>query len=135
MRQFVGEFSVTTKKLRLLIPSNQFLNKLPKEDEERIRKQYGGYLIDRPLYAFLQREQNVAEALKRDYVVVMIDVNNGHNRSICLKYGQPHFLPTIIVVEDDGKMLTASNPEKWNEGHRYSPEKVLAFLNEWAPRK
>ena len=42
MRQFVAEFDLTTKKLRLLIPSNQFLNKLPKEDEERIRKQYGG---------------------------------------------------------------------------------------------
>jgi thiol:disulfide interchange protein len=87
------------------------------------------------LHAFLQREQNVAEALRRDYVVVMIDVNKEHNRSICLKYGQPHVLPTIIVLEDDGKMLTASDSEKWNEGHRYSPEKMLAFLNEWAPKK
>ncbi len=42
MRQFVGEFDVGTKKLRLLIPSDAFLNKLPKEDEQRIRKQYGG---------------------------------------------------------------------------------------------
>lgn len=39
MRQFVGEFDVATKKLRLLIPSDAFLNKLPKEDEQRIRKQ------------------------------------------------------------------------------------------------
>jgi hypothetical protein len=42
MRQFVGEFDITTKKLRLFIPSPAFLNKLPKEDEQRIRKQYGG---------------------------------------------------------------------------------------------
>jgi hypothetical protein len=42
MRQFVGEFDITTKKLRLLIPSYALLNKLPKEDEQRIRKQYGG---------------------------------------------------------------------------------------------
>ena len=42
MRQFVGEFDVPTKKLRFLIPSEAFLNKLPKEDERRIRKQYGG---------------------------------------------------------------------------------------------
>jgi len=41
MRQFVGEFDLTTKKFRLLIPSEQFLHKLPKEDSERIRKQYG----------------------------------------------------------------------------------------------
>ena len=42
MRQFVGEFDLITKKLRLLIPSKQFLNKLPKKDEDRIHKQYGG---------------------------------------------------------------------------------------------
>jgi len=40
MRQFVGEFDLSTKKLRLLIPSDQFLNKLPKKDEDQIRKQY-----------------------------------------------------------------------------------------------
>jgi hypothetical protein len=38
MRQFVGEFDLSTKKLRLLVPSEAFLNKLPKEQEERIRK-------------------------------------------------------------------------------------------------
>jgi thiol:disulfide interchange protein len=87
------------------------------------------------LHEFFEKEQGVAEALKRDYVVVMIDVNNGHNHGIWVKYGQPHVLPTIVVVADDGKMLTASNPENWNEGRRYSAEKVLAFLNEWTPKK
>ena len=42
MRQFVGEFDIKTKRLRLLIPSKVFLNTLPKQDEERIRRQYGG---------------------------------------------------------------------------------------------
>jgi hypothetical protein len=41
MRQFVGELGIATKKLRLLIPSDAFLNKLPKEDEQLIRQQYG----------------------------------------------------------------------------------------------
>lgn len=41
MHQFVGEFDIRTKKLRLLIPSTQFLNKLSKEGEQEIRKQYG----------------------------------------------------------------------------------------------
>jgi hypothetical protein len=41
MRQFVGEFDLSAKKLRLLVPSAVFLNKLPKEDELRIRK--GGW--------------------------------------------------------------------------------------------
>jgi hypothetical protein len=41
MCQFVCEFDTSTKKLRLLIPSESFLNKLPQKDEQQIRKQYG----------------------------------------------------------------------------------------------
>lgn len=42
MRQFVGEFDLTTHQLRLLVPAKAFLNRLPKEEELLIRKQYGG---------------------------------------------------------------------------------------------
>ena len=41
MRQFVGEVDLTASTLRLLVPSKNFINKLPKEQEERIRKRYG----------------------------------------------------------------------------------------------
>jgi hypothetical protein len=41
MRQFTGEFDLTTAKFRFLIPSDKYLHKLSKEDEEDIRKQYG----------------------------------------------------------------------------------------------
>jgi hypothetical protein len=40
MRQFVGEFDLTTNTLRLLIPSRAFLNKLPKDVDERVRREY-----------------------------------------------------------------------------------------------
>jgi len=39
MRQFVGEFDIPTKKVRLLIPSGAFLHKLSKKEEREIRKQ------------------------------------------------------------------------------------------------
>ncbi len=42
MRQFVGEFDLTTNKFRFLIPSAKFINKLPKDVEKRMRKQYEG---------------------------------------------------------------------------------------------
>jgi hypothetical protein len=41
MRQYVAEVDLTTRKLRLLVPSTAFLNKLPKDQEQRIRKQAG----------------------------------------------------------------------------------------------
>ena len=42
MRQYVGEFDCHTKKFRFLIPGDQFLNRLSKEDESGIRIQEGG---------------------------------------------------------------------------------------------
>jgi hypothetical protein len=110
---------------------------LAKTQHKRVLLQFGANWCAacHDLHEFFESEQSVAEVLKQDYVVVRIDVNKGHNHGICLKYGQPYFLPTIVVVEDDGKMLTAGNPENWIEGHRYGHEKVLAFLNEWAPKK
>ena len=41
MRQFVGEFDTQSRTLRLLVPSDAFLNKLPKDEEQQIYKQYG----------------------------------------------------------------------------------------------
>jgi hypothetical protein len=40
MRQFVGEIDLDTNTLRLLVPSNDFINRLPADQDERIRKQY-----------------------------------------------------------------------------------------------
>lgn len=40
MRQFVGEFDIQARTLRLLVPSDAFLNKLPKDQERQIYKQY-----------------------------------------------------------------------------------------------
>lgn len=40
MRQFVGEFDIQSRTLRLLVPSDAFLNKLPNDQEQQIYKQY-----------------------------------------------------------------------------------------------
>ena len=42
MRQFVGEFDLETKRLRFLIPSDEFRNRLSKDQEAQIRQQFGG---------------------------------------------------------------------------------------------
>jgi hypothetical protein len=42
MRQFVAEYDLATRRLRLLVPSSKFLNRLPDEQKKSIRRQYGG---------------------------------------------------------------------------------------------
>ena len=89
------------------------------------------------LHQFFETNKNVAEALERDYVVVMIDVNKGHNKDIDTKYGHPtrFGLPAIVVLDSDGKQLTTLDTGKLVEGDHHSPEKVMAFLKEWTPKK
>jgi len=107
---------------------------LAKAQHKRVLLQFGANWCApcHELHEFLETDKNVAEALKRRYVVLMVDVNKGHNHNLCVMYGPPVYLPTIVILEDDGKKLTAENPGKWAEGHHYSPEKALAFLKEWA---
>jgi hypothetical protein len=40
MRQFVAEYDLGTKKLRYLVPDQTFLNKLPRDEADRLRKIY-----------------------------------------------------------------------------------------------
>jgi hypothetical protein len=44
-------------------------------------------------------------------------------------------LPLIVVLDADGKQLTTQDTGKLEEGDHHSPEKVMAFLKEWSPKK
>jgi thiol-disulfide isomerase/thioredoxin len=86
------------------------------------------------LHELFDANKNIAEKLKRNYVVVMIDVNKGHNKAIDTKYGQPtrFGLPAIVVLDNRGKQLTTQNTAELAEGTQHSPEKVMGFLKKWA---
>jgi hypothetical protein len=89
------------------------------------------------LHQFLGTDQSAAEELEKDYVVVMIDVNSGHNKDVDKKYGNPtrFGLPVLVVLGADGRQLTMKNTGELVEGDHYSPEKVKAFLKEWSPTR
>ena len=110
---------------------------LAKAQHKRVLLQFGANwcIPCHELHEFFETDKNVAKASRRHYVVVMVDVNKGHNASLCVRYGHPVCLPTIVILEDDGKKLTTENPAQWAEGHHYTSEKALAFLNEWASNK
>jgi len=89
------------------------------------------------LHKLFETDQAIAEKLKANYVVVLIDVNKGHNKDIDEKYGGPtrHGLPVIVVLDADGKQLTTQDTGKLEEGDHHDPQKVMAFLKEWVPKK
>jgi thioredoxin-related protein len=89
------------------------------------------------LHTLFETDQSIATILKRDYLVVMIDVNEGHhNMAIFAKYFNPEQdgIPGIVIVDADDKQLTINNTEELQEGHDYRPDKVMAFLKAWTPK-
>jgi len=89
------------------------------------------------LHNLFETDKVIAATLKSNYVVVAVDVNEEHNKAIDTKYGHPtrFGLPVIVVLDSDGKQLTTKDTGQLEEADHHKPEKVMAFLKEWAPKK
>lgn len=92
------------------------------------------------LHSLFNTEPAVSTALRRNYVMVMIDVNKRHgadrNTDSIRKYGDPtqHGLPVLVVLDATGRPLVTQETgalEDGGDGH--SSAKVLDFLARWAP--
>jgi thioredoxin-related protein len=89
------------------------------------------------LHKLFDTDKRIAEELKSHYVVVLIDVNKGHNKEVDTKYEHPtrFGLPAIVILDSEGKQLTTQDTGKLEEGDHHDPEKVMSFLKQWAPKK
>jgi len=85
------------------------------------------------LHHLLDTNKAVHGIIQSGYVVVLVDVNNGHNEATVEKYGQPtqFGLPVIVVLDSDGKQLVTQSVVEFGENGGYSPQKVSGFLNKW----
>lgn len=83
----------------------------------------------------------VAQALKDNFVLVLVDVNHRggkqRNEAVNDRYGNPmkEGLPVLVVLDSDGRQLTTQETGALEDGKAaHDPAKVLAFLKKWAPR-
>ena len=81
-------------------------------------------------------DPEVSKVLNDNYVLVLIDVDKGHNEDVVKKYGNPtqHGLPVLVVLDKSGKQLHTQDTALLEEGKRHSPAKVKAFLEKWKPK-
>jgi thiol:disulfide interchange protein len=109
------------------------------KDGKRVLLQFGANWCSwcHKLHALFKADKDIVARLKSDYVVVLIDVNKGHNNEVDAKYGHPTRLglPVLVVLDADGKQLTTKDSGELEEGNHHSPAKVLAFLDKWSPKK
>ena len=82
----------------------------------------------------LEADKNIEETLKRDYVVVSIDMGFDLNQDIDERYGHPtrFSLPFIVVLDSDGKQRTRQTTQQFDEDDHFSGEKVDVFLKHWS---
>lgn len=109
---------------------------LASKENKRVLLQFGANWCGwcHKLHKLFGTDAEIASRLKDSYVVVLVDVNNGHNEETNKRYGRPtvHGLPVIVVLGADGKQLVTQDTGELEQGDHHDPKKVLAFLNQWA---
>ena len=105
---------------------------IAKREHKRILLQFGANWCSwcRRLHKLFETDKSVSEELRADYVVALIDVNNGHNKDLVVQYGAEigYGLPFLVVLDSDGKHLITKHSDDFEESDHHNPQKVLAFL-------
>lgn len=108
------------------------------KEHKRILLQFGANWCGwcRKLHALFEADASINKTLKNGYVAVLIDVNGDRNNDLVAKYDAKDYgLPFLVVLESDGKHLITKHSDDFEDGDHHDPQKVLAFLQEWAPKK
>jgi hypothetical protein len=89
------------------------------------------------LSSLLNTDAAIAKIIKENYLVVLIDVDKGHNADVDARYGHPtrFGLPVLVVLDSDGKQLTTQDTGKLELGDHHDPAKVAAFLEKWKKQR
>src|SRR4051812_45862264 len=96
---------------------------LAKKDGKNVLIQFGGnwcgWCIK--LHRLFETNKVISEALRTNYVLVLIDCND-RNKPLVAKYkAQGLGLPSLVVLGSDGKHLTTKNTEELEQGDHHDP--------------
>jgi Thioredoxin-like len=88
------------------------------------------------LQTLFETNKAIVDKLTSDHIVVPIGVEEGHNKVIDDTLGTPTQLgwPVIVIVDAGGKILTTKKCTELMNGGNFDADKVLEFLNQWAPK-
>jgi thiol:disulfide interchange protein len=106
-----------------------------KKENKRVLLQFGANWCEwcHELHKLLDTDKSVKTEIEANYIVILIDVNGGHNEETVSKYGHPtdFGLPVIVILDTEGKQLVTQNTGEFVDDGQHNPKKVLAFLDKW----
>ncbi|MEZ6060159.1 MAG: thioredoxin family protein [Planctomycetaceae bacterium] len=88
------------------------------------------------LHDVFHNDQTVQPIVFEEYELVLVDEGNNHD--LMLHYGgsdRQYAYPHLTVLDAEGNVLTNQETGSLEVGPKHDPEKVAAFLREWAPKK
>jgi thioredoxin-related protein len=113
-----------------------------KQDNKRVLLEFGsrGCSWCHLLQKVYDTNEQIADELRRDYVVVMVDVSDDNNKAVDVKYGTPRHnsLPFTVILDSEGKLILAQNIAFADEVLfrqnicRIDTDKVLALLKKYS---
>jgi thiol:disulfide interchange protein len=76
------------------------------------------------------------ELLHKQFIVVKVNWSKENkNEAVLSQYPKIPGYPHLFVLESDGKLLHSQDTGQLESGKHHDPEKVMAFLKKWGPRK
>ena len=109
-----------------------------RRDNQRLLIMFGGDWCGwcHKLHDLFASDPAIRKVLSEDYRVVMVDTKAPHADALLdeCKGNYPSVgYPFLAVLDPYGKVLTRQKTDPLEVGDHHDPEKVLAFLEEWAP--
>lgn len=79
---------------------------------------------------------NVSSFLHQNYVYLKINYSKENkNEKFLSQFPKIPGFPHWFLLDSNGKLFKSESSEEFESGKGYSPEKVMAFLKEWALKK
>lgn len=83
---------------------------------------------------FIEKNNNLKTFLNKNFIIVKINYSKENkNEEFLSKYPEIPGYPHFFVLEKNGELLHSQNTGELEQDKGYSQEKMMAFLEKWAP--
>ena len=112
--------------------------KAARETNKRVLIEFGANWCPgcRDLGVLLKENVELSTAIKKGYVLVLVDTDYDSGKKIDEKYvprRQRYGIPHLAVLDSTGKVLVNDDTSSFAEGDDFEIGKVNAFLAKWSP--